>query len=64
MIEQIGIIFRKELTDHLRDRRTVATSLFYPLLGPLMLILIFTVIGQTAAMRDEPLELPVSGADP
>jgi sodium transport system permease protein len=63
MIEQIGIIFRKELTDHLRDRRTVATSLFYPLLGPLMLILIFTVIGQTAATRSEPLELPVAGAE-
>jgi sodium transport system permease protein len=63
MIEQIGIIFRKELTDHLRDRRTVATSLFYPLLGPLMLILIFTLIGQTAATRSEPLELPVAGAE-
>jgi sodium transport system permease protein len=63
MIEQIGIIFRKELTDHLRDRRTVATSLFYPLLGPLMLILIFTLISQTVATRSEPLELPVAGAE-
>src|SRR5215208_2504433 len=63
MIEQIGIIFKKELTDHLRDRRTVMTSLFYPLLGPLMLILIFTLIGQAVATRNEPLELPVAGAE-
>jgi sodium transport system permease protein len=64
MLERIGIIFTKELTDHLRDRRTVITSLFYPLLGPLMLILLFTVIGQTAATRaEQPLELPVAGAE-
>jgi sodium transport system permease protein len=63
VIEQIGIIFKKELTDHLRDRRTVTTSLFYPLLGPLMLILIFTLIGQAVTTRNEPLELPVAGAE-
>jgi sodium transport system permease protein len=64
MIERIGIIFQKEITDHLRDRRTVATSLFYPLLGPLMIILLFSVIGQTIAERTEkPLELPVAGAE-
>jgi sodium transport system permease protein len=64
MLERIGIIFRKELTDHLRDRRTVTTSLFYPLLGPLMIILIFTVIGQVVSERaDKPLELPVAGGE-
>ncbi|MBK9944979.1 MAG: ABC transporter permease [Kouleothrix sp.] len=64
MIERIGIILRKELTDHLRDRRTVGTSLFYPLLGPLMLILLFSVIGRVAADRTEQqLRLPVAGGE-
>jgi sodium transport system permease protein len=64
MLERIGIIFTKELTDHLRDRRTVMTSLFYPLLGPLMLILLFGVIGRTVATRaEQPLELPLMGAE-
>jgi sodium transport system permease protein len=64
MLEYIQIIFQKEITDHLRDRRTVMTSLFYPLLGPLMLILLFTVIGQTVATRTEQLlELPIAGAE-
>jgi sodium transport system permease protein len=64
MFERIQLIFTKELTDHIRDRRTLMTSLFYPLLGPLMLILLFTVIGQTVATRaEQPLELPVAGAE-
>src|SRR5688500_9484425 len=64
MFERIQLIFTKELTDHIRDRRTLMTSLFYPLLGPLMLILLFTVIGQTVATRaEQPLDLPVAGAE-
>src|SRR5262245_55044145 len=64
MIERIGIIFRKEMVDHLRDRRTIATSLFYPLLGPLMIVLLFSVIGRTISDRTEkPLELPVAGTE-
>jgi sodium transport system permease protein len=33
-----GVILRKELIDNLRDRRSVATALFYALMGPLLLI--------------------------
>lgn len=64
MLERIGVVLRKELTDTLRDRRTLANSLLSALLGPLMLFLLFTVIGRTAGERAErPLELPVAGAE-
>lgn len=63
MLERIGIVLRKELSDNFRDRRTLVNTLLSALIGPLMLFLIFTVIGQTAGERAErPLELPVAGA--
>jgi sodium transport system permease protein len=40
------------------------TSLFFPLLGPMILIIIFTAIGGVVSERAEkPLELPIAGAD-
>ena len=62
MIERIGIIFRKEVVDNLRDRRTLAAALFYPLLGPLLMMLLFTVLGRTMSNQaEQPLALPVVG---
>jgi len=63
-VEPIGVIFKKEVLDNLRDRRTLAGSLFYPLLGPLLMILLFSVMGQTLSTKaEEPLALPVLGAE-
>jgi sodium transport system permease protein len=63
MLERIGIIFRKELLDTFRDRRTLVNSLLSALLGPLMLFGLLTVLGQTASRQEErPLELPVVGS--
>jgi sodium transport system permease protein len=63
-IEPISVIFRKEIFDNLRDRRTLTGSLFYPLLGPLLIILLFTVMGRTFSSRaGQPLALPVVGAE-
>ncbi|MCK4451811.1 MAG: ABC transporter permease [Anaerolineae bacterium] len=63
MIEHFGIIFKKEVIDNLRDRRTLAAALFYPLLGPLLMALLFTVLGRTMSTQAEkPLALPVVGA--
>ncbi len=64
MIERIRVIFTKEVVDNLRDRKTLAGSLFYPLLGPLLMALLFTVLGQTVSTKaDQPLALPVVGAE-
>src|SRR5512135_2925890 len=64
MIERIWIVFNKEVVDNLRDRKTVAGSLLYPLLGPFMMLLLFTVLGNTIATQSEkPLALPVVGPE-
>lgn len=64
MFQRIGIVFRKELTDSLRDRRTVSGALFYPFLGPLLMFLLFSVIARTfSEQTDKVLVLPVMGAD-
>ncbi|MCB9175732.1 MAG: ABC transporter permease [Caldilineae bacterium] len=58
------IVMRKEVVDNLRDRRTLAAALFYPLLGPVLLVLLLTVIGRSFSDRAESaLELPLIGAE-
>ncbi len=60
----VGVVFRKEVVDNMRDRRTLAAALFYPLLGPLLLMLLVVVIGRSVSKRSEaPLDLPVAGAE-
>jgi sodium transport system permease protein len=62
--QKITIVFNKEVLDNLRDRRALLSSLFYPLLGPLLMILLFTVLGQTYTQQSEkPIQLPISGQE-
>ncbi len=64
MMEHLWIVFHKEVVDNLRDRKTIAGSLLYPLLGPFMMLLVFSVLGNTIATKSEaPLSLPVVGAE-
>jgi sodium transport system permease protein len=41
----ILVVFAKEVVDHLRDRRSILVAMIYPLLGPLLLGLLFTFVG-------------------
>ena len=54
-------IFRKELKDHLRDRRSILSGLIMPVLGPLILLLMFTLMASWKR-EDRPLVVPVAGA--
>ena len=54
------VVFRKEVTDNLRDRRTLAAALLYPLLGPAMIVLMIVSIGQLTKESEKPLKLPVA----
>lgn len=64
MLEHVLIVLRKELADNFRDRRTLVNALLTSLLGPLMLFILLTVIGQAVGGRaEQPLELPVVGAE-
>jgi sodium transport system permease protein len=59
------IVFVKELVDNLRDRRTIATALFFgPVFGPLIFMVLINMAVKLATEElDTPLELPVIGAE-
>ncbi len=58
------VVFFKELIDNLRDRRSVSSALLYPLLGPVLVVALLTVLGRTASEKaEQPLELPIVGAE-
>jgi sodium transport system permease protein len=38
-------VFRKEMIDHLRDRRSILVAMIYPMMGPLLLGLMFLFVG-------------------
>lgn len=65
MLEKIFIVFLKELTDNLRDRRSVFSGLFFSMFGPLIILGLIVILGQ-AFFREQaikPLELPVAGGE-
>jgi sodium transport system permease protein len=63
-MERIKIIFSKEVRDNLRDRRTLSGALVYPLIGPILLALVYAIMGHTASTQAEKsLPLPVVGAE-
>ncbi|OJT17031.1 sodium ABC transporter permease [Archangium sp. Cb G35] len=53
-------VFRKEMKDHLRDRRSVSSVLGGSLMGPVLFAVMFTVLASWNR-QDKPLELPVVG---
>jgi sodium transport system permease protein len=56
----LAVVFRKELIDSLRDRRTLAMVLFFPVFGPFLLAGTLTLVSRQARDVDEqPLALPV-----
>ena len=56
-------VFRKEMLDHLRDRRSILVAMIYPLMGPLLLGLIFVFTGSTMRVSgDAPLIVPIVNA--
>ena len=62
---QIFTVFRKEVTDNLRDRRTLMSALFFgPLFGPLLFAgMISLSLQRSVGESIESMPLPVSGAE-
>lgn len=57
-------VFRKELVDHLRDRRSILVAMIYPLMGPLLLGLMFFFVGGSMRVNDNTtLFIPVVNRD-
>lgn len=64
-MRRIWVIFRKEVLDNLRDRRSISSSLLTPVFMPIFLIALIMVVGKSL-IKDTvelPLELPVVGAE-
>lgn len=58
------VVMHKEVLDNLRDRRSLAAAVLYPLLGPVLLVTLLVVVGRTFSEQAEtPLALPVAGAE-
>ncbi len=56
----LGVVFRKEVIDSLRDRRTLAMVLFFPVFGPMVMAGTLSLVSREAREVDEkPLALPV-----
>jgi sodium transport system permease protein len=62
MTRPTWIILRKELVDHLRDHRSLLSSLLFPLLGPLVMGVTFSMLASWHR-TDKPLKLAVVRAE-
>jgi sodium transport system permease protein len=57
-------VFRKEMVDHLRDKRSILIAMIYPLLGPLLLGAMFFFVGGTMRVnQNTALVVPVINAE-
>ena len=63
-VAAILTVFRKEMIDHLRDRRSILVAMIYPLMGPVLLGLMFLVVGGSIRVNQgAPLIVPVVHAE-
>ncbi len=65
MGNRIGVVFRKELTDNLRDRRSLFSALIAPVFMPVFLVALIIVVGRSvlASPAGTALTIPVQGAE-
>src|SRR5262245_12932312 len=62
MRNPVATVFRKELKDHLRDRRSMISALTGPLIGPLVFMAMFTVMASWYR-EGKPVEVSVIGRE-
>ena len=57
-------VFLKEMRDHLRDKRSILVAMIYPLMGPLLLGMMFFFVGGSMRVNEGgPLVVPVVHAE-
>lgn len=61
----LGVVFRKEFVDSLRERRSVVSALvFGPLLGPVLFVLLASyAVNLQIDESEQPIEVPVVGGE-
>ena len=58
----VHTVFSKELTDALRDRRSLMSALAFPLFGPLLIAVMLNTVARSER-EEEIITLPVAGAE-
>src|SRR5436190_12679072 len=61
-LRQVWAVFRKEILDGSRDRRSIYSLLFSAMISPLLFGLMFTVAAERRKSADE-IALPIEGAE-
>ncbi|MBS2030329.1 MAG: ABC transporter permease [Deltaproteobacteria bacterium] len=62
MMRLVRIIFGKEVRDHARDRRSLVSALAFPLIGPLTIAMVMTLLASWES-TSRPLEIAMVGQD-
>ncbi len=62
MIGLARVVFRKELVDHLRDKRTLSMAFMLPILGPVLVFILLTMVAGWMA-GDKVVHIGVVGMD-
>jgi sodium transport system permease protein len=65
-LNRIGVVFFKEVTDNLRDRRSVISALISGLIGPLLVLGMIMLLGRTvlaSTINETRIPLPVEGRE-
>ena len=57
-----SVVFRKEVFDGIRDRRALSSAMLFPLLGPIMISVMLSVISSEKELKGG-IELPISGEE-
>jgi sodium transport system permease protein len=61
-LRSFWVVLHKEVREGFRDRRAVVTALFFPLLGPLLLVVMLLLLSQSSRQADEKgVEIHVAG---
>ncbi|NNL30611.1 MAG: ABC transporter permease, partial [Gemmatimonadetes bacterium] len=61
-VGQVPTVFRKEMLDAVRDRRSLTSALIFPLFAPLMITLLFgTIAARERGARE--VDFPIQGAE-
>jgi sodium transport system permease protein len=63
-LRSFRVVFTKEVWEGFRDRRSLVTALFFPILGPALLAVMLLLVSQSTRKADEKgVELPVAGQE-
>ncbi len=60
-LSRLGVVFRKELLDGIRDRRSITSVIVSALIGPLLVTFLFSRIAERQRNADE-VSIPIVGA--